>query len=539
NTTTNTQWIRTTPNASWPNYRLHINYFLDNNLVSGGGVYVPVSTTQASIVYADWQGIVNTLVEGHRYVMCGTPENNDGSVWWPESQNSCGAGIISNKLTNTDIDRTKPGISVSVDGSATFTKDPVLAYHVGYSDNLSPPFPANFLCVAKGTPGSVCTAGGDYTYNAPCSTPNAVSNVTSFDCSQNIGSAGDGTYNLCVISADSAIPDNPSSSDQSRLASTANLSPNVCGYVTVDRVAPTVTPSASSTSVHVGDLVTFTAAGSDASSGLNNQWAWTWGDNTSNGSGASATHTFTQAGTYSVSLGTADNAGNAGTGTVTMTVAPAPSGGTGTPPPTTGTPPATSTTGTPPSTTGTGTPPATTSTGTGTGTPPATTGTGTTPATTGPTSGGTVYTAPSAVDLSKSAGGGGTQSTGVGKLSILAPRTFRLGGKSKALPMALTAQSAGSAKFALVRNGKILARGSLTITKPGTVGFRFKLPRTLKPGSYTLQVTFVPTGTTKGVTKTLHFTVKAAIKKKAHGRAVSSVSSAGLPPPSLPDGRLH
>jgi PKD repeat protein len=513
NTTTNTQFIRTSPPSgnSYDGYRLHLGFYVDGNLFTNE--YPAVSTTQSQVVFANWigEGIPSdTLLEGHRYGICGTPEWHDfaalGDNWIPESQNSCSEGSINNKLTNTVIDLTKPQISVSVDGAATYTNNPLLAYHVAYSDNLSPPFPADFICVAKGAPGTVCT-GNTYAYDAPCSTVTSNPSPLNYtiDCSQNAGGAGDGIYNFCAIAADSAIPDNPNNPDQRQTADKANLSLSQCGYITLDRVAPTVTPSASKTTVVVGELVTFTAAGSDSSSGLNNQWAWTWGDNTAGGSGQSPTHTFTQAGTFSVSLGTADNAGNPGTGTVTMTVNPAPTTGGGT--------------------TGGGT--------TGGGT----TGGGTTggTASTGSSTGGSATTTPTAIQISQSSGGGGTQSTGVGSLGVLAPRSIGL--SHKTLPLALTAQSAGRARFALVRGGRIVATGTLVITGPGTVGFKLKLPKGLRPGKYKLQVTFVATGQTKGITKSLSLTVKPAVKKRGRAASRPGVVSTGLPPASLGGGR--
>ena len=49
--------------------------------------------------------------------------------------------------------------------------------------------------------------------------------------------------------------------------------------------------------------------------------------------------------------------------------------------------------------------------------------------------------------------------------------------------MALTAETAGKAQFALVRSGRIAAQGGISITKPGTLGFKLKLPKKLKAGS--------------------------------------------------------
>jgi plastocyanin len=111
----------------------------------------------------------------------------------------------------------------------------------------------------------------------------------------------------CVIAADASIPDNPSGPNQSSTADKANLSNPSCDGVVLDRTPPTVAIGASSSSVGAGDLVSFQASASDATSGLTGTRRWTWGDNTGGGSGDAVTHTYTQPGTYEVALTVADS----------------------------------------------------------------------------------------------------------------------------------------------------------------------------------------------------------------------------------------
>lgn len=67
------------------------------------------------------------------------------------------------------------------------------------------------------------------------------------------------------------------------------------------------------------------------------------------------------------------------------------------------------------------------------------------------------------------------------------PRRARC--RQRALPLVLTATGAGRASFALVRAGKIHAQGATVIRTSGTSAFKLKLPKRLKPGSYSLKIT--------------------------------------------------
>ena len=121
-----------------------------------------------------------------------------------------------------------------------------------------------------------------------------------------------------------------------------------------------------------------------------------------------------------------------------------------------------------------------------------------------------------------------------------APRKVKLA-RAKALPIALTADAAGKVSVALVRSGRVLARGSRAIAA-GTSTYRFRLPRKAKAGRYVLKVTFTPAGGTAS-TSSLKVSLAGKAKAKA-GKASASgpktprVSAAGAPV-ALPDGKFH
>jgi hypothetical protein len=191
-------------------------------------------------------------------------------------------------------------------------------------------------------------------------------------------------------------------------------------------------------------------------------------------------HTFTSPGTYEVRVKTTDAAGNEGTARKTITVAQR------------------------------------TTTGGGS------TGGGSTGG--GSTGGGST--------------GGGSTGGSSATVQVSAPR--KLKARARSLPVTLTTEMAGKASFALVRSGRVVARGSKAIGV-GTASYKLKLPRKAKVGKYVLKVTFTPTG---GKARTSTIRVKLAGKAKAAKASASAagrrarVSAAGAPA-GLPNGLFH
>lgn len=412
------------------------------------------------------------LAQGNQYTVCAGGQYTLGGIEFPEANGSCST---IGKNASVIVDRTPPNISVSVDGTATYTSNPNMSYHVDYADALAPPFPANFICRTFTTPGA-CPV---FDYNAACSVPVRVAFPAQnyvFDCNETLPPAQpDGAVFFCARSADQAVPDIPGTADQftGSTADKANISAVGCGNVILDRTAPSVSSTAngvaSALTVKVGDLVSFAAQANDATSGVG-AFAWSFGDNTGNGAGAAPAHTYTQTGTFQATASTADGAGNPGSSKVTVTVIPPAAGG------------------------------ATGSTG----------------------NGSTTTTAPTPSQISQQAGGGGTQTTLIAGLDIIAPKRIKIAPKLKAVPLALTASGAGKMTLALLKGTRIIAKGGVSFTRPGTAGFKLKLPRKLAPGICKLKITFTPAGATVATTKTIALRFTGPARTKEIVRAVQS-----------------
>jgi PKD repeat protein len=493
NSAQNTQWFEWPATSNADGYRTQFSYYENNTLKASPTYDMP----NGGSVWANWSGVAN-LQHGAQYGICaqGSYSLPNDSLFIPDGPNSCSMGTMLGRRAYTTIDRSKPSSAMTLAGGAAYTKDPSIALRVNFSDDVAGPFPANFLCFQKGGgPSGLCdtNAGYIYGYNAACSVPAGGGKSTTFSCTADYGAATpDGPVWAYVIAADASIPDNPSSANQSQPAEKANLSAASCDGVILDRAAPAASIAASPTAVHPGDLVSFQAQASDAPSGLGARSDWTWGDNSGGASGAAATHTFTQAGTYEVKLTVEDNAGNAGIATKVISVT-APSGGGGSTPP--------------PSGGGTSPPPR----GGGTTPPPADDGTAS-------------HDSTDDVDPGYEP-----------ELDIEVPR--RVKAKSGAIRMALTADAPGRVQLALVRGGRVIARGGTSVADE-TKSYRLKLPRRAKAGGYTLKATYTPTG---GRATTVSRKVTLTGKARAHGARTAGFGAARLQggPVALPDGRFH
>ena len=324
NTTTNTQWFHWSA-SGYHAYQVRYSY-LDNG-VDRGGATLDVGGTSSGDTWANWQGVVAPLLEGHTYGICAAGYGKFDGIWFPDGANSCSTAVSLGKRASTTIDRSKPAITVAIDDGAAYSRDTNLDYDIGYSDNLAFPFPANFLCVGFGAADCGATP---LQYDSGCSSPaNPSSKNTSFACSDDVGAgAPDGLVSVCVKSADAAVPDVPGSSNQSGSAAQANLSNTVCDSITLDRTAPALAASATATAVTAGQPVGLTAQASDATSGLSGTYTWSFGDGTT-GSGPAVNHAWSVPGTYSATVTTTDNAGNTSVASVAISVAPAPAAETG------------------------------------------------------------------------------------------------------------------------------------------------------------------------------------------------------------------
>lgn len=458
NSTQNTQFFEWgSPGSGIDAYRLVYSYYRDDVLVTTvtqNGV--PLSGSS----WASWAGVA-TLEEGRKYAICvqGYYKFTNDSLYFSDGPNSCSMGVALGRRSYTVIDRTAPSISVSLAGGAATTKTATIGLHVDFQDANAGPFPANFLCLKAGAdPAAGCTLS----YTPTCSSPANASKNTTFDCQLDVSALPDGPIGVCVRSADGAVPDVPSNSNQTGSATNANLSAQQCDTIVLDRAAPSVTVGASKLSALTGEVINFTAQANDAASGVSGVATWKWADGTGDGSGNATTHSFAQAGTYVVQARVADAAGNEGVGEVTVTVSAPPAPPTnpgpsdpGTPEPEPTNPEPTNPGPTDPGTSDPGTPD---------------------PVTPGPNQ-------PSVAD----------------KLTLLVTKKFVISKKRRPLAVDLTTRRSGRLLLRLVRRGQVVARLQTSL-RSGLSAKRLRLPRKLRAGTYKLEYSFLPANAADPIT---------------------------------------
>jgi plastocyanin len=484
NSAQNTQWFEWPATSGADAYRIRFDYY-ENNVLRANPTY-NLANANAGSSWANWSGVA-TLQHGGQYGICAQGQYSfpNDSLFFPDGPNSCSMGTTLGRRAHTTIDRSKPTAALQLAAGAGFVTDAKIPVRVDFSDDVAGPFPANFLCFqVGGGPAGLCdtNAGHVYGYNAACSVPGSAGKSTTFSCTADHGAIPDGNVWACVIAADASIPDNPSGPNQSSTADKANLSAPSCDGVVLDRTPPTVSIGVASASVKVGDLVSFQASASDATSGLAGAGQWTWGDNTGGGSGDAVTHTYTQPGTYEVELTVTDAAGNAATARKAIAVT-AGSGGT---------------------------------------TPPQSGG-GTTPPVGDAGTDGDDTTDP----------GDGAESP---SLDLDAPRKARA--RAKAIPVELTANDAGRVQLSLARRNRVIARAGVRLDADGTADYRLKLPKGTKAGRYTLKATYKPAGGHAiAVSRKITLTGKPSARRATASSRTGATLAHG--PRAIPDGRFH
>lgn len=425
NSTQNTQWIRWQAPAEADAYRLHARYYRDNVQVSEVTWSVPMSGTS----WLNWSGVA-TLEHGRQYGICVTGEYSfpNDSLYFPDGANSCSNGTNVGKRSYTTIDRSKPNTSVALAGGADFTKHQTIPVSVGFQDDVAGPHPANFVCAGAGT--DPCSG---LAYRAECSVPGSGGKNTTFSCGVDASQLPDGPVTVCVIAADAAVPDNPSSADQTRTANQANLSDAKCDTVVLDRKGPSLALNASKTVVRTGEQVAFSADASDSGSGIDTSASiWEFGDGTPAGAGGAVSHSFDRPGTYVVRFRAKDKAGNESVAQKSITVEAPPSDVTT--PPDDGTP---------------------------TPEPPVT-------------------------------GDGKMPGVQIGAVRVSVPKSVRLG-KVKQLLLRTQADQAGTLTLRLMRGKKVYSRLTVGLAK-GETTQRLRLPKGLKRGTYAVKIGFKAAG---------------------------------------------
>ena len=441
NSTNNTQWIRWQAPGGTDSYRLRARYYRDNVQVSEVTWTVGASGT----AWLDWNGVA-TLVHGSQYGICVTGEYSfpNDSLYFPDGPNSCTNGTNEGKRSYTTIDRSKPNASVALAGGAEFTKQETIPLSIGFQDDVAGPNPANFVCVAAGA--DPCSG---HQYLSDCSVPGGPGKNTTFSCGVDASQLPDGPVTVCAIAADAAVPNNPSSANQTGSPTQANLSNSQCDTVVLDRQGPSLAVNASKTVVQVGEQVALSPEASDSGSGLDSSASrWEFGDGTpAIASGGSVNHSFDQPGTYVVTFRAKDQAGNESTAQKSITVEAAPVD-------------------------------VTTPLGGGTTTP----------------GGGT--TTP----------GGALPGIQIGSIRLVVPKSVRLG-RAKQLVLRAQAEKAGVLTLRLTRGKKVYSRLTVGVA-PGETTQRLRLPKGLKRGSYAVKITFKQTGVSWSTAGTAKVTLR-------------------------------
>ena len=435
NSTQNTQWFSWQVPSGADSYRLRYRYYRDNVLVHE----TSVTTTTSGTGWANWSGVA-TLVEGSQYAICVQGEYSfpNDSLYFPDGPNSCSMGTMEGKRSYTTIDRTKPTASVVAAGGAAYAKQGSIPVSIDFQDATAGPHPANFICVQAGS--DPCESG--YQYSSQCSVPAGGGRNTTFSCDVDASQLPDGPVRVCVIASDAALPDNPSSANQTGQPHQANRSDAQCDTVLLDRQGPTLTVNASKTVALTGEQLSFSATASDAGAGLDFSTSrWEFGDGTPEAPGGSVSHSFAQPGTYVVTFRAKDQAGNESVAQKTVTVNAPPSDDPGTP----NDPGAPNDPGTP-----------------------------TEPAPGAPIAGGRLA------------------SIQVGGVTVLVPKRVRLG-RIKQLLLGARADQAGKLTLRLARGRKVYSRLTVGLS-PGETSQRLRLPKGLKAGTYAVKITFKAAG---------------------------------------------
>ncbi len=428
------------------------------------------------------------LVEGHRYGVCALGTSAllaPPDAFADDASGTCEDQDVSGRRTYSIIDRTRPSIQVTVNGGTALTRASIIPVRIDYTDNLAFPFPANFVCLRGGIDPATAKAQCDaapvaspqYVYDSKCSSPTVApgdpsSFINSFLCNVAAGAATpDGPVTFCAVSADAAIPDNPASSNQSQTADRANLSFSACGSTVLDRTPPSVVVVAAA-GARIGEALSVSSLGQDATSGLAGDVAWGWGDGSPASAGAKVTHVFTKTGTYAVTAAMADAAGNIGRGTASIVV---------------------------------------------------TTGRATVQRVRGGRWRTTQLT--SAAIIRRAGAGGHAKRLAAGDLQGLVPGQLRLKQSGSGIPVSLAAGRTGSVSMTYSIGGRRFATGGFTLTKAGTGTFTLALSRRTPAGKGQLLIRWSPAGGTRVNVVLDVTTLKARPLRRARKKAAKAAAA--------------
>ena len=444
NSQQNTQWFEWPAASGADGYRVRYDYYENSTLVANPTVNNAPNGAQN--VWANWSG-VKTLQHGGQYGICaqGAYSFPNDSLYFPDGPNSCSTGTQLGRRAHTTIDRSKPATTIALAGGAATTNDAKVAIDGRLRRRRRRPVPGQLpvLPVRRQRDTSATTgAGFIYGYNSACSVPRQRRQVDDVHLhgglrrgrrsrSRRPGvGVRDRRRRLDPRQPERSQPGPVGRESEPLRRQLRQRAARPHGAAGRDRRARVA---------EVGELVSFGAQASDATSGLGAGYEWSFGDNTAPPARASPSTTRSpSAGTYEVRVRTADAAGkhrHGDEGDHDLRR------------------------------------PATAANGNGTA---AAVGTGG-----GSTDGGTDDDSSTDDDAPDEAA-----------FEVSAPRKLKLA-RAKALPIALSTETRGKVSLALVRSGRVIARGSKVIGA-GTTSYRLKLPRKAKAGRHVLKVTFTP-----------------------------------------------
>ena len=198
---------------------------------------VTVSNATSGVFWANWSGVAN-LQHGGQYGICVQGEMSfpNDSLYFADGPNSCSAGTM---LASGPTRRSTAASRAcrSLPPAARLDEGRLDPVSIAFSDDVAGPNPSTWTCV---------TAGSD-----PCTQrlfrglqrPRRARQEHDVRLQRGCLAAARRPGHDLREGADASVPDNPSSADQSRPATQANLSDAQCDTVTLDRSVPPPDPA--------------------------------------------------------------------------------------------------------------------------------------------------------------------------------------------------------------------------------------------------------------------------------------------------------
>ncbi len=240
---------------------------------------------------------------------------NSGLYIWNTTSIADGSYLINvtvsdGSLTTSDlsdglvtVDNTAPDVNVALTGHnnlfiATLSNGPYDILNMTFTSSE----PVIWKTPSGGNGINIYTSNGSLEKSF---TSNSLSQTLFKQIDSSTFSGDDDIYTINVTTTDQA----------------GNSQTQTVGNFTIDNTPPSVSISASSTTINEGESIFFNGSSTtDSSAGVDaSSFVWNFGDSQS-ATGQTTNHTYSQNGTYTVRLNVTDNVGNTGTNTIVVTV---------------------------------------------------------------------------------------------------------------------------------------------------------------------------------------------------------------------------